>query len=108
MLKKTKKLIAALEVLNAPYSERQPNVVIYGKMAEQGYEWNGENWTRNGAPIELSYPVLIRVMGPHRLEVLSVGDKIAQCLHDAGLSVQAKSPVENRDGAGYRQYITIE
>lgn len=107
MAKLTEKLNEALKTLGEKYDPQKPNIVVYAKLAERNYVWDGERWARHGFS-ELSYPALIRVQGKSYNDCAMLSDAIATVLHAGGYRVTLKPAREEYEGGGYRQYLEVE
>lgn len=107
MGKLTAKLEGALRTLNLRFKPDQPNIVVYAKLAERGYAWDGNKWARDGF-IDLTYPALIRVTGREHIDCVLLSDAIADVLHAHHLTVNVKPPKMELSGVGWRQYIEVE
>jgi hypothetical protein len=107
MGKLTQKLDAALKTLGMKYNPLNPNIVVYGKLAERGYAWDGEKWARNGFG-DLSYPALIKVVAQTYLCTEKLADVVAAHLHQQGLRVTMKAPKEALHTTGFCVFIEVE
>lgn len=107
MARLTAKLESALRTLNARYNPDTPNIVVYAKLIERGYAWDGNKWARDGF-IDLTYPALIRVTGREHIDVVLLSDAISDVLHAHHLRVVVKPPKMELSGVGWRQYLEVE
>jgi len=109
MPRKTEKLEKALVALRITYHPEWPTAVYYGKCAERGYEWNGQNWIRKDGGFDLGHPATVRVTGRTQSEVVELSDLLCTLLREKGFHVSLGVPrpgVGNLEG--WRQYIDVE
>lgn len=107
MAKLTEKLNEALRTLGEQYNPKTPNIVLYAKLAQRNYHWDGKHWTRHGFS-ELGYPCQIRIQGASSSDCQILADGIALCLHAGGYRVTVNPPREDRSTTGWRQYLEVE
>lgn len=108
MPRMTEKLSAALRLLHITDEPIHPAIVYYGRLAELGWKWTGEQWEQKTAPFVLSYPAGIRVMADDQTDCSAVRDFVAKALRDAGFTVDTTYVKLNNDGRGWRTYLTVE
>lgn len=108
MTRMTEKLSAALRILQISEEPTHPAIVYYGRLAEMGWKWTGEQWEQNGPPFQLSYPAAIRVMTDGLIDNTLLSNFLERSLRDAGWKVERTTARPNRDLNGYRTYLTIE
>lgn len=108
MPRMTEKLTAALRILGETEPPAHPAIVYYGRLAEQGWRWSGEQWEQQGPPFHLSYPAAIRVMTDGLIDNTLLSNFLERALRDAGWKIERTTPEPRRVFNGYRTYITIE
>lgn len=108
MAKLTRKLMLGLQVLGLEHNPATPNIVIYGKLTERGYVWNGNVWEQGSGGWELSYPVQVRIMADGIIDCSLMASFLAKALQAGGFRTDVSTSRPNREGNGYRAYITVE
>jgi hypothetical protein len=106
MGRQTDKLMRGLDLLGLTFDPKRPNVVIYGRLADMGYSWDGREW--HALSPALRNPASVRVMSASRAEVIALTDMLGRALHAKGYTVTVRPPIANRDGHGFRQYFDVE
>lgn len=108
MARETEKLQKAMARLGLVGKPDKPNIVYYGRLAEQGYTWDGDNWVRKGAPVQLTYPVQVRVMAEQKEDLEMMQAFLFEDLSKHGFHVSVGGVYPNHTGSGWRTYLDIE
>lgn len=108
MARLTEKMKQALVLLRQEHNPDTPAIVIYGKVTERGYTWNGNYWERSDGGFTLAYPAQIRIMCDGIIDATLLSRFIERALRDGGWNPDVSTARPNNSGNGYRVYITIE